>query len=252
MRLMAECRYRCFCSSTKWEANCDVRFRVAVAHLTTLAEQPTVGDLELALLDLPRGFCDIYGQSTDRINRQSTTLRKLAKKVLACVAFARRPVNVLELRRAVADKPGTQDIDDILLPSVDTIVSISEGLLSYDPESRELSLVHHTLQRYLEHQAAVTGWLQDTPENVVNGPVAGFRFGDFRSWGFDGVAQPFTANQLLGYVANSWDEARGSEKGRQNSDASFVGEASSVKIEAGSDTALDRNMSWLLLSRRSY
>ncbi|EEU47589.1 uncharacterized protein NECHADRAFT_78166 [Fusarium vanettenii 77-13-4] len=36
-------------------------FRVAVSHLTILAEQPTVGDLELALLDLPRGFCDIYG-----------------------------------------------------------------------------------------------------------------------------------------------------------------------------------------------
>ncbi|KAL2689335.1 hypothetical protein Neosp_003388 [[Neocosmospora] mangrovei] len=218
-----------------------------------MAEQPAVGDLALAFLDLPRGFCDIYGQSTKRIDQQSMTLRKLAKRVLACVAFARRPVSVLELQRAVADEPGTQEVDEMFFPSVNTIVSISEGLLSYDPESRELSLVHHTLQGYLEHQAAATSWFQDVaPKNAANASIAGFNFTDFRSWGFGGVAQPFTANQLLGYVANGWDEARGSEKGRQNSDASFVGEANSVKIEAGSDTTLDRKMSWLLLSRGSY
>ncbi|RMJ07839.1 hypothetical protein CDV36_012559 [Fusarium kuroshium] len=31
-------------------------FRVAAANLTTLAEQPTIGDLEPSLLELPRGF----------------------------------------------------------------------------------------------------------------------------------------------------------------------------------------------------
>ncbi|RSL46940.1 hypothetical protein CEP53_010127 [Fusarium sp. AF-6] len=163
-------------------------FRVAAAHLTTLAEQPTVGDLELVLLDIPRSFCDIYSRSTDRIDQQSTAFRKLAKKVLACIAFARRPVGALELQRAIAARPGAPELDERFFPSVDTMVSVSEGLLSYDPESRELSLAHHTLQGYLERQAAMTGWFQDDRENVTDSFIASFSFGDSRSWGFDAVA----------------------------------------------------------------
>ncbi|KAH6714367.1 hypothetical protein BKA61DRAFT_442366, partial [Leptodontidium sp. MPI-SDFR-AT-0119] len=128
----------------------DGMFLLAPLHIDALAREPTVGDIELALENLPRGTDEIYNQAMIRIESQGGRFRDLAKKVLSWVFHAKRVLSTTELRHALAVKTGNPDLNEKFIPSTDMISSICAGLVTIDAKSDVVRLVHYTTQEYLE------------------------------------------------------------------------------------------------------
>ena len=128
----------------------NTRFLLARLHIDSLAQEPTVGDIEHALRNLPVGLDNTYEQAMRRIENQGEGCRRLAKKVLSWVVHTKRILSTSELQHAVAVQFGKPDLDTKFIPSVGVIGSICAGLINIDAQSDVVRLVHYTTQEYLE------------------------------------------------------------------------------------------------------
>lgn len=69
------------------------RFLLAKLHMESLLGEPTIGDLEIALMSLPcgeTGLNDTYMQAVERIGNQSKSLRDLARRTLSWLTYSKR------------------------------------------------------------------------------------------------------------------------------------------------------------------
>jgi ankyrin repeat protein len=98
---------------------------------------------------LPRKISEYYDEAVKRIDCEYDGDRHLAWKALSYVFCAKRPLNVLELRHALAVEDGDTSLDEEALPILEILLNVTIGLLRVD-ESQIIGLVHHTLQEYLE------------------------------------------------------------------------------------------------------
>ncbi|KAH7176018.1 hypothetical protein EDB81DRAFT_611468, partial [Dactylonectria macrodidyma] len=110
-------------------------FLLAPLHIDALAQDPTVGHIELALQNMPRGLNDTYEQAMMRIEGQGNGLRDFARKVLSFIFHAKRVLSTTELQYAVAIRPGKPDLDENFIPSLETISSVCAGLITIDTRS---------------------------------------------------------------------------------------------------------------------
>lgn len=121
------------------------RFLLAKLQMDYILSKSTPGDIEDALLDFRRGqegLDFLYEQAMQRINSQPDGPNKLTTKVLEWIVHAKRPLKTMELREALAIRPGTRELDHKYLPEVDDMVSVSAGLVIIDGESGIIRLVH--------------------------------------------------------------------------------------------------------------
>ena len=100
-----------------------------------------------ALISLPEGLNEIYGETFQRIHAQSLDEASLASKALHWVFNAFRPLSVSELQHALAVEIGDRTLDEDNIPDVALLLSVCNGLLVHEGDS--LNLVHYTLQEYL-------------------------------------------------------------------------------------------------------
>jgi len=102
--------------------------------------------MRVALSHLPTKLDEVL----QRIYSQESHLARLAEQTLSWISYAFRPLTIRELQSALGVEPGdtTFDIDGIIEESVS--ISVCEGLITIDEESRIIRLVHHTTQVYLE------------------------------------------------------------------------------------------------------
>ncbi|KAK0721680.1 hypothetical protein B0T26DRAFT_739157 [Lasiosphaeria miniovina] len=119
----------------------DEMFLLVPLHVDALAQQPTVGNIEWALQNLPRGVDEIYGQAMARIKGQGSESRDLALNILSFVVHAKRILSSTELRHAVA-----------FIPGLDIISSICGGLITIASQSDIVRLVHYTTKEYFRLQ----------------------------------------------------------------------------------------------------
>ncbi len=113
---------------------------------------PTVGDLEVALANLPQGrdaLGEAYDQAIDRIMSQSEACCQMAFKVLSWLAYCQRALSVEEVQHALGTRLGGSDLDRRFLPDVDVIDSVCAGLVVYDQHTELIRLVHYTAKEYL-------------------------------------------------------------------------------------------------------
>ncbi|KAI8722515.1 hypothetical protein NCS52_00395500 [Fusarium sp. LHS14.1] len=219
-------------------------FIVATAHLETLMEQPTVGDLELALLGLPLDPHGIYTQSYQRIERKSRESRRLAERALALLHARKCPEDACILQQGVMRFFLVGAKEQIFQPSIDMMTSLCEGLLSYDRCSGQFSLSHRTLEWYLDQKA------RDTQSSVVDKTRPKFIFGASGDKSTDDIVR-LVAATLTFNLATSGDVS-GETKGETRS-VDFLGNKSTgVCPNAKNEPILERNMSWMFLSRGSY
>ena len=68
---------------------------------------------------------------------------------LMWISNAERPLRADELCHAFAVLPGTSDFDFGNIPSISTLVSCCQGLITVDKEASTVRLIHFTLQEYL-------------------------------------------------------------------------------------------------------
>ena len=126
------------------------KFLLAVLHLESLASQLKPTDVRKALEKLPTGLDDTYHEALQRIADQGPPSLDMANKVLYWISHAYRPLTAEELQCALAVSPGLTAFDKDAVTPRDTLVSVCGGLVTYDPQSRIIRLVHYTTQEFLE------------------------------------------------------------------------------------------------------
>ncbi|KAH8729175.1 ankyrin repeat-containing domain protein [Ilyonectria robusta] len=113
----------------------------------------SVTTLRNALAALPTGssaYDEAYLDAMERIERQYPDHRVLAKDVLAWLTFAKRPLQVAELQAAVVVQETDSNLDEESLIDIEDMVSVCAGLVTVDERSQTVSLIHYTIQEYLE------------------------------------------------------------------------------------------------------
>ena len=89
----------------------------------------------------------------ERINGQHDDQAALARKVICWVFYASRPLTMPELQHALAVETGDSDLDTDNIPEEGLLLSVCNGLVTYEKEGLVLALVHYTFQQYLEHKS---------------------------------------------------------------------------------------------------
>ncbi|KAK1762458.1 ankyrin repeat-containing domain protein [Phialemonium atrogriseum] len=148
-----------------------------------------------------------YAQAMERINRQTQGRQDLAKKVLAWITCAKRPLTTSELQHALAVEVGEPELDEDNLPEVQDMVSVCAGLVTVDEDgaSGVIRLVHYTTQEYLERTKS--HWFPNAENDITQTCIAYLSFSEFES-GFcqtdDEFEERLHSNNLYGYAARYW------------------------------------------------
>lgn len=103
-----------------------------------------------ALKFLPRELDDTFEVILARIRAQPRSRCELAMKTLMLISHARRPLQVKELRQALAVVPRDKNLNQDYERSITTVLNSCAGLVAIDSESSTVRLVHFSLQEYLE------------------------------------------------------------------------------------------------------
>lgn len=128
----------------KFTANDKDRFLLAELHVKSLATKTNIKKVRKALENLPEKIGDTYTEALYRIQKQSRDLAQLAMRMLSWIVYSLRPLNIEEIRHAMA----IMDLDDdeSLLEEDDfhnktLLITSCGGLVVVDPESEIVRLV---------------------------------------------------------------------------------------------------------------
>jgi len=81
------------------------------------------------------GLEDAYGATIERIKAQGGDKSRLGMAALMWISHAERPLSVDELRYALAVELGTRDFNTNNIPSISTLISCCQGLITVDKEA---------------------------------------------------------------------------------------------------------------------
>jgi len=95
------------------------------------------------------GLEDAYGLTIERIKAQGGDKSRLGMQALMWVSYAERPLKAKELCHALAVELGSTNFNSGNFPSISTLLSCCQGLITVDKEASTVRLVHFTLQEYL-------------------------------------------------------------------------------------------------------
>lgn len=116
------------------------RFLLVRLHMDSLVNKNNRSAIRTALKQLPREIDHTYEEALKRIGDQNQDDRELADKVLMWIAFAFRPLSMLELQHALAVEVHSTGIHLDALPDEEIIISVCAGLVITD-ESDKVRLV---------------------------------------------------------------------------------------------------------------
>ena len=95
------------------------------------------------------GLGEAYGATLSRIMAQRGSRSKLGMDVLMWVSYAERPLHVNELCHALGVENGPTDLDIRNIPTIETLLAYTLGLITVEKSTSTVRLVHYTLQEYL-------------------------------------------------------------------------------------------------------
>ncbi|KAJ4129028.1 hypothetical protein NW768_007557 [Fusarium equiseti] len=91
-----------------------------------------------------------YKETMERIKQQHSKHANLAKQVLLWLTYARRELTVEELQHALATSSLQRHVSHADLPYHERLVGVCAGLVTIDKARNIISLVHYTIQEYLD------------------------------------------------------------------------------------------------------
>lgn len=140
------------------------RFLLARLHMDQLMGYPSIGELEEALLEFPRGrdtLKYVYDQAIQRIESQPDPCVQMAIRTLSWLLYSKRDLTPEELQHALGTRPRMKKFNQKYLPALQTIDSLCAGLVRYDREKDTLRLIHNTAQEHLlQHPVLSNAWLE--------------------------------------------------------------------------------------------
>ena len=96
------------------------------------------------------GLGDAYIATLSRIRALEGSGSKLGMEVLMWVSHAKRPLHINELCHALGVE-GSEDLDIRNIPTIDTLLTCTLGLVTVEKSSSTVRLVHYTLQEHLSN-----------------------------------------------------------------------------------------------------
>jgi ankyrin repeat protein len=129
------------------------RFLLAQLLMDSFRDMLTVREVKSALQNLPQGsdaYDVAYHAAMERIFAQGEGPSRMARKILAWILCAYRPLNILELLHALAVEPGDTEVDEDNILETEQLLTICAGLVTIDEHSDSVRLIHYTTQEYLQ------------------------------------------------------------------------------------------------------
>jgi hypothetical protein len=133
--------------------NLRTRFLLAQLLMDSFRDKLTVRDVKSALQNLPQGsdaYDVAYHAAMERIFAQGKGSSKMAKKILAWILCANRPLSTLELLHALAVEREDSEIDEDNIMEAEQLLTICAGLVTIDEQSDSVRFIHYTTQDYLQ------------------------------------------------------------------------------------------------------
>ena len=134
-------------------------FLLAVFQIDRIFVARTIKRIKLALTTMPKELDDLYRETIQRIQTQIGDDGELGMRILSWIMHTNRPLSVDELRHGLAvefdDEYGpSEEFDQENLLSARSLVDVCAGLVTIDPQSQIIRLVHYTTQEYLDKERA--------------------------------------------------------------------------------------------------
>ncbi|KAI9770214.1 MAG: hypothetical protein M1839_003242 [Geoglossum umbratile] len=152
-------------------------FLLAQLYMDSLVKKQNRRDIRIALKNLPKELDDTYDEAMRRIENQDKEDVKLAKQVLCWISYSFGPLAVIEIQHALAVEPNQTEFDEEALPVEDVMVSVCAGLITTDPESSIIRLVHYTTQEYFERNRLK--WIPGSHAKIAMTCLVYMSFDDF-------------------------------------------------------------------------
>lgn len=181
-------------------------FLLARVYVDFLANIPTKRGVRKALVTLPKGIQDTYAEAWDRICAQKPQQAELGKIILAWILCASRPLQVQELRHALAIVEGDEELDPEGLLENESLTSFCAGLVIIDEQNGVMSLIHPTTHEYFSERKET---LFSTAHEMIAIACTNYLLMyPFRSQGACPTAtqldERHRQNPLLDYAAVNW------------------------------------------------
>jgi len=127
------------------------RFLLACLHIEAILRETSIArrGKRLKAVKDGAGLGDAYGATLERIKAQGGEKTKLAIATLMWIYHAERPLQVDELRHALAVEIGVANFDSENAPSIGALLGCCQGLITVDKEASTVRLIHFTVQEYL-------------------------------------------------------------------------------------------------------
>ncbi|KAI1055328.1 hypothetical protein LB506_011510 [Fusarium annulatum] len=188
-------------------------FLLARLHLDSLRDKISVHAVQKALAKLPSGsdaYFQAYEAAMERIMSQSPSHQDLAKRVIAWITCALRPLTVEELRHALAVEVGKAELNREALPETSIILQVCVGLVTVGESDGIIRLVHYTTQEYFEETENT--WFPEVENEITTTCVTYLNFQEFKS-GIcptnQALRERLDGNPLFHYASHHWgDHAR--------------------------------------------
>ncbi|GMG48926.1 unnamed protein product [Aspergillus oryzae var. brunneus] len=130
---------------------------VLVCEVHAILQSTTIRRREQALKTLPSDLGDAFAGTMARIEQQPHAQSEQAKKIIAWVYLAERPVSVDELLCSLAIEDDDKAFNPRGMPIRSTLINCCHGLVVIDQETTTVRLVHYSFQEYLCRQNQLFG-----------------------------------------------------------------------------------------------
>lgn len=125
------------------------RFLLPVLQMQTIAHQMTKSEIRRCLRSFSTNLDQVFEENIGRIQQEPQNRKYVAIQSLMWITHARRPLEIHELRHALATRLEDTDLDEDNLLPARSIIECCSGLVVLDDQSSTFRLVHSTLQEYL-------------------------------------------------------------------------------------------------------
>ncbi|KAB8209117.1 hypothetical protein BDV34DRAFT_31716 [Aspergillus parasiticus] len=132
-------------------------FLLPVLQVHAILQSTTIRRREEALKTLPSDLGNAFAGTMARIEQQPHAQSEQAKKIIAWVYLAERPVSVDELLCSLAIEDDDKAFNPRGMPIRSTLINCCHGLVVIDQETTTVRLVHYSFQEYLCRQNQLFG-----------------------------------------------------------------------------------------------
>ncbi|KAK0445036.1 uncharacterized protein EV420DRAFT_1277206 [Desarmillaria tabescens] len=178
-------------------------FFLADMHMTLLAQTKDRGELIEALNKLPDTIEGTYEHFLERADCKPERKRDFAYRIFSWIAFAERPLTILELQYALAMRSGTTELNLDKIIDFDLISSACIGLVIVDGRGL-VRFAHSTTREYFISQK--DRLFPGVQEHITRTCLTYMSFDIFRSPNVLPVSKPEISAKypFLNYALSNW------------------------------------------------